>query len=89
MSSWRRPEPDPWGGPEMDRKGALWGHVNPIILLVIDPCSNPLRTGLILHPYGWLTRQLQLAAQVPYASFRNQDHPGPPGWGGAKGLFFA
>ena len=55
----------------MDRKGALWGHVYPIILLVIDPCSNPLRTGLLLHPYGWLTRQLQLAAQVPYASFRN------------------
>ena len=55
----------------MDRKGALWGHVNPIILLVIDPCSNPLRPGLLLHPYGWLTRQLQLAAQVPYASFRN------------------
>ena len=55
----------------MDRKGALWGHVNPIILLVIDPCCNPLRTGLLLHPYGWLTRQLQLAAQVPYASFRN------------------
>ena len=54
----------------MDRKGALWGHVNPIILLVIDPCSNPLRPGLLLHPYGWLTRQLQLAAQVPYASFR-------------------
>ena len=72
MSSWRRPEPDPWGGPEMDRKGALWGHVYPIILLVIDPCSNPLRTGLLLHPYGWLTRQLQLAAQVPYASFRNE-----------------
>ena len=55
----------------MDRKGALCSHVNPIILLVIDPCSNPLRTGLLLHPYGWLTRQLQLAAQVPYASFRN------------------
>ena len=55
----------------MDRKGALWGHVYPIILLVIDPCCNPLRTGLLLHPYGWLTRQLQLAAQVPYASFRN------------------
>ena len=55
----------------MDRKGALWYHVNPIILLVIDPCLNPLCTGLLLHPYGWLTRQLQLAAQVPYASFRN------------------
>ena len=54
----------------MDRKGALCSHVNPIILLVIDPCSNPLRPGLLLHPYGWLTRQLQLAAQVPYASFR-------------------
>ena len=53
----------------MDRKGALWYHVNPIILLVIDPCCDPLRTGLLLHPYGWLTRQLQLAAQVPYASF--------------------
>ena len=72
MSSWRRPEPDPWGGPEIDRKGALWGHVYPIILLVIDPYSNPLRTGLLLHPYGWLTRQLQLAAQVPYASFRKR-----------------
>ena len=72
MSSWRRPEPDPWGGPEMDRKGALWYHVYPFILLVIDPCSNPLRPGLLLHPYGWLTRQLQLAAQVPYASFRNR-----------------
>ena len=46
----------------MDRKGALWGHVNPIILLVIDPCCDPLRPGLLLHPYGWLTRQLQLAA---------------------------
>ena len=56
----------------MDRKGALWRIVYPIILLVIDPCSNPLRTGLLLHPYGWLTRQLQLAAQVPYASFRNR-----------------
>ena len=55
----------------MDRKGALWSHVNPIILLVIDPCCDPLRPGLLLHPYGWLTRQLQLAAQVPYASFRN------------------
>ena len=55
----------------MDRKGALWSHVNPIILLVIDPCLTPLRPGLLLHPYGWLTRQLQLAAQVPYASFRN------------------
>ena len=54
----------------MDRKGALCNHVYPIILLVIDPCCNPLRTGLLLHPYGWLTRQLQLAAQVPYASFR-------------------
>ena len=73
MSSWRRPEPDPWGGPEMDRKGALWGHVYPIILLVIDPCCDPLRPGLLLHPYGWLTRQLQLAAQVPYASFRNNN----------------
>ena len=48
----------------MDRKGALWSHVYPIILLVIDPCSNPLRPGLLLHPYGWLTRQLQLAALV-------------------------
>ena len=55
----------------MDRKGALWYHVYPIILLVIDPCFVPLCTGLLLHPYGWLTRQLQLAAQVPYASFRN------------------
>ena len=55
----------------MDRKGALWYHVNPIILLVIDPCLNPLWPGLLLHPYGWLTRQLRaLAAQVPYASFR-------------------
>ena len=56
----------------MDRKGPLWSHVNPIILLVIDPCFVPLWPGLLLHPYGWLTRQLQLAAQVPYASFRNQ-----------------
>ena len=55
----------------MDRKGALCNHVYPIILLVIDPCLNPLWPGLLLHPYGWLTRQLQLAAQVPYASFRN------------------
>ena len=55
----------------MDRTGALWGHVYPIILLVIDPCFSPLWPGLLLHPYGWLTRQLQLAAQVPYASFRN------------------
>ena len=55
----------------MDRKGALWNHVNPIILLVIDPCCDPLRPGLLLHPYGWLTRQLQLAAQAPIASFRN------------------
>ena len=55
----------------MNRKGALSYHVNPIILLVIDPCCDPLRPGLLLHPYGWLTRQLQLAAQVPYASFRN------------------
>ena len=72
MSSWRRPGPDPWQGREMDRKGALWGIVNPIILLVIDPCFVPLWPGLLLHPYGWLTRQLQLAAQVPYASFRNR-----------------
>ena len=77
MSFWRRPGPDPWGGPEMDRKGALWSIVNPIILLVIDPCCDPLRTGLLLHPYGWLTRQLQLAAQVPYASFRNSTRPVP------------
>ena len=55
----------------MDRKGALWSIVNPIILLVIDPCLSPLWPGLLLHPYGWLTRQLQLAAQVPYANFRN------------------
>ena len=59
----------------MDRKGALWSHVNQHILLVIDPCFIPLRTGLLLHPYGWLTRQLQLAAQVPYASFRNIEVP--------------
>ena len=59
----------------MDRKGALWYHVYPIILLVIDPCCDPLRPGLLLHPYGWLTRQLQLAAQVPYASFRKKSKP--------------
>ena len=59
----------------MDRKAALCYHVNPIILLVIDPCLTPLWPGLLLHPYGWLTRQLRaLAAQVPYASFR---HMGP------------
>ena len=59
----------------MDRKGALWHHVYPIILLVIDPCCDPLRPGILLHPYGWLTRQLQLAAQVPYASFRKMFVP--------------
>ena len=58
----------------MNRKGTLSYHAYPIILLVIDPCFNPLRPGLLLHPYGWLTRQLQLAAQVPYASFRNLTH---------------
>ena len=59
----------------MDRKGTLCNHVYPIILLVIDPCLNSPCTGLLLHPYGWLTRQLQLAAQVPYASFRNLEGP--------------
>ena len=61
----------------MDRKGALCNHVYPIILLVIDPCFVPLCTGLLLHPYGWLTRQLQLAAQVRYASFRNREGKDP------------
>ena len=39
----------------MDRKGALWSIVHPIILLGIDPCFSPPCTGLLLHPYGWLT----------------------------------
>ena len=56
----------------MGQEGALWGYANPIILLVIDPCLAPLWPGLLPHPYGSLTRQLQLAAQVPYASFRNR-----------------
>ena len=46
----------------MDRKGTLCNHVNPIILLAIDPCFAPPWPVLLLHPYGWLTRQLQLAA---------------------------